>query len=232
MGSLTPYQTKVCQLVARGYSNRDIAMELKTSEQAVKSAVHAIFDKMGVGNRVELVNRFAPDFERATFLGRVEGGRREVLNDCDQGTSYQAQLNDIVYLAATLCSTPIGLLTIVGVDQICFRSALGMKARGAPREGSFCEHIIQGSGLFEVADATTDVRFAKHPYVTSNPNIRFYAAVPLLTSDGYALGTLCVIDRCPRTLSSEQAEGLVRLTRVAEKLILWGAPARLTLKTG
>jgi hypothetical protein len=82
-----------------------------------------------------------------------------------------------------------------------------------PRESTFCTQAILKPEPFIIEDASADKRFAKNPYVISEPHVRFYAAVPLITTDGHALGVLCVIDHQPRTLDTEQHEALQVLAR-------------------
>jgi PAS domain S-box-containing protein len=114
-------------------------------------------------------------------------------------------------LAARLCDTPISLITLVDRDRQWFKSSLGLDVRETPREIAFCAHTILGEAMFEVNDASADPRFADNPLVTHDPNIRFYAGFPLRSSDGEAVGTVCVIDRRARALTAEQRDALAAI---------------------
>lgn len=229
MQKLSPYQSTIGRLVALGYSNREIAAELKTSEQAVKSALHAIFDKLGVWNRVELVNIFfsnTVDGEMAATSERLEQGRLAALKKVARlDPPLEKELADLVMVAATLCNMPIALLCIAEAHRVCFRAERGLGIVEADREISFCKHAILQSKVFEVKDASVDERFKEHPFVAGNPHIRYYAGVPLLDADGYAIGTFCVIDKVPRELSAAQHQALNHLAQLALRLLYGGASA-------
>ena len=121
--------------------------------------------------------------------------------------------DDLTDLAAHICEAPIALISLVDEDRQWFKSTLGVTLRETSRDISFCAHAILNNDLLIVPDATQDERFKNNPLVTSDPKIRFYAGAPLLTPDGYALGTLCVMDNVPRTLRSEQQQALLVLAR-------------------
>ncbi len=111
--------------------------------------------------------------------------------------------------AAALCETPICLVSVVGDTTQRFLAKQGLDVSETPRESSFCAHAMLGSDLMIVPDAKADPRFADNPLVTGEPFIRFYAGAPLVSDDGFPLGSLCVIDRVPRAgLTPLQAQGL------------------------
>lgn len=121
--------------------------------------------------------------------------------------------DDLTELAATICEAPIALITLVDENRQWFKSRLGITANETSRDVSFCGHAIMEDKLFIVPDAVHDQRFARNPLVLGDPKIRFYAGAPLVTPDGHALGTLCVIDKVPRTLRPEQKRALEILSR-------------------
>ena len=123
--------------------------------------------------------------------------------------------DDLTELAAVICEAPIALISMVDERRQWFKSRFGTTIEETSRDVSFCAYAIQQSELFIIPDATQDERFANNPLVISDPKIRFYAGAPLITPDGYALGTLCVIDTVPRELRPDQKQALRILARHA-----------------
>jgi diguanylate cyclase (GGDEF)-like protein len=117
--------------------------------------------------------------------------------------------DELVALIASVCEAPMALVSLVGADRQWFKAKLGVRANETPREHSFCGHAIAQPGrLTIVPDATIDPRFCGGPLVRGEPNIRFYAGAPLVTSDGHTLGALCIMDTKPRFITSQQEDAL------------------------
>jgi PAS domain S-box-containing protein len=128
-------------------------------------------------------------------------------------------LDALVRAASAACEAPIALVSLVDARRQWFWANVGLDVRETPREVAFCDHAIRGHQVFVVPDAAEDPRFRANPLVTGAPEIRFYAGAPLVTQAGHALGTLCVIDRRPRTLTPTQQTLLAELSRAAMRLI-------------
>jgi anti-sigma regulatory factor (Ser/Thr protein kinase) len=128
-------------------------------------------------------------------------------------TEPERAFDDLTMLASHICGTPMALITLVDADRQWFKSRVGITASETSRTISFCAHAIKQRDLFIIADTRADERLRDNPLVTGDPHIRFYAGAPLVTPDGYALGTLCVVDRVTRTLTAEQVEALDALRR-------------------
>ncbi|KAB8331475.1 HAMP domain-containing histidine kinase [Scytonema tolypothrichoides VB-61278] len=128
-------------------------------------------------------------------------------------TVSEAAFDDLTLLAAQICNTPIALISLIDECRQWFKSKVGLDAESTPRNIAFCAHAILQPDILIVPDTRLDERFATNPLVTSDPYIRFYAGVPLIAPNGYVLGALCVIDRVPRQLSSQQVQALRTLSR-------------------
>jgi GAF domain-containing protein len=121
--------------------------------------------------------------------------------------------DDFTALAAHICGTPMALIGLIDDRRQWFKSTLNMDGVETPRELTFCAHTLVDNQTLVVPDTFADRRFHDHPSVTGAPKIRFYAGAPIVTADGYSLGTLCVIDDQPRTLSAAQQRALEALSR-------------------
>lgn len=131
-----------------------------------------------------------------------------------------AAFDSLTELASSICNAPIALVALVDQDRQWLKSRHGLGVGQMDSERSFCAHaVLEPHRIMEVQDASTDVRFAHHPMVTGDPRIRFYAGAPIVTSDGMALGTVCVLDRVARRLTQEQRHSLECLARLATRLL-------------
>ena len=138
-------------------------------------------------------------------------GRYRILD-----TEPERRFDDLVLLASQICGTPMALITLVDDSRQWFKSRLGIGVNETPRSISFCSRAIEQPDLFVIPDTLEDRRFCDNPLVRGEPHVRFYAGAPLITPEGHALGTLCVADRVPRDLTSDQVEALLALKRQVE----------------
>jgi len=135
-------------------------------------------------------------------------------------TPPEAAFDNLAVLAQSLCDTPIALITLVDEHRQWIKARCGAFATETPRDVSFCTHaILQPGAVMVVADAQQDPRFVDNPLVAGAPHVRFYAGAPIVTDDGLALGTLCVLDLKPRYLTRRQSEALGRLAALVGQLI-------------
>lgn len=144
----------------------------------------------------------------------------------------EADYDGLTRIASQICGTPISLITLLDNKRQWFKSHHGLEVSETPKEQAFCAYAIRNPDeLYIVEDARKDELFKTNPLVTGAPNIVFYAGVPLKTKKGYPLGTLCVIDTKPRTLSKQQKESLDALaTQVMNLLELRKANMELERK--
>lgn len=129
--------------------------------------------------------------------------------------------DDLAKLAAIICDMPGAMITFIDSERQWFKSSIGFTANDIPREMSFCAHAIMQEEVMVVEDAGKDERFAGNPLVTAGPPIRFYAGSPLFAPTGETLGTVCVIDHKPRTVSEDQKTALKLLARQVQVLLEW-----------
>jgi len=129
-------------------------------------------------------------------------------------TEPEQAFDDLVLLASYICGTPIALISLVDENRQWFKSKIGLPVSETPRDIAFCNLAIQQPNLFIVPDTMEDARFRDNPLVRNDPKIRFYAGAPLINSDGYALGTICIIDSQPRVMDRKQEGALTALSRL------------------
>ncbi|MBD9479765.1 GAF domain-containing protein [Pseudoxanthomonas sp. PXM02] len=128
--------------------------------------------------------------------------------------------DDLVQVAAALCGTPIAVVSLIDRDRQWFKARLGLEDHETTRDTAVCDHAIrQPDELLEIQDLSEDARFNQFPIVTGDLKARFYAGMPLVTGDGEALGTVCVVDTQPRRLSGQQKASLRSLARVTMALL-------------
>jgi serine phosphatase RsbU (regulator of sigma subunit) len=121
--------------------------------------------------------------------------------------------DDLTLLAASICDVPTSVITLIDADRQWFKSRVGLESSETPLDFSFCSYAILRPETLVVEDATHHETFAEHPAVTQENGVRFYAGTPLITPEGFALGTLCVSDNVPRQISAEQLRALEALGR-------------------
>ena len=128
-------------------------------------------------------------------------------------TPRSAEFDEIVELVTALCDVPISLISLIDEDRQWFLAEVGTGLRSTPLSVSVCAHAILQDDFFEVSDLSRDARFSDNPFVTDDPNLRFYAGVLLRSNDGLPLGTLCALDVTERAFTPEQKQILEVLAR-------------------
>lgn len=142
-------------------------------------------------------------------------------------TDREKPFDDLVQLAAAICETPIGLITLVDEDRQWFKAETGLGIRETPLDQSICSHTILQQDLTEISDTRDDPRSADNPLVMADQGPRFYAGAPLITAEGVTIGSLCVLDRVPRRLTALQRDTL----RVLAQQVMTQLELRKALQT-
>jgi len=132
-------------------------------------------------------------------------------------TPAEERFDRLTRLAKRLFNVPIAMVSLIDENRQWFKSSIGMGVNETPRENSFCSKAIEGEDILVVTDAAKDVRFADNPLVVNEPFVRFYAGCPLRYLDGSKLGTLCVIDSRPRSVSQDDLDAFKDLAELVER---------------
>jgi two-component system, NtrC family, sensor kinase len=127
--------------------------------------------------------------------------------------------DDVTALASLVCGTPMSLISLFDAERQWFKSKVGVEPRETPRSLSFCAHTLPTAETLIVPDARQDPRFKDNPVVTGEMGVRFYAGAPIVEPNGHVLGTVCVVDTQPRSLSPIQIAALQALARHTMALI-------------
>ncbi|ORE90347.1 GAF domain-containing protein [Aurantimonas sp. 22II-16-19i] len=130
-------------------------------------------------------------------------------------TAPEEAFDQLAWLAAHTLDAPVALVTLLAQTRQWFKSRIGLDLAETPRDWSFCNHTILQKGIFAVGDLASDPRFEANPAVIAPPNFRFYAGAPIRDGNGFALGSLCVIDYKPRVLEDSQEKSLLALAGLA-----------------
>ena len=134
-------------------------------------------------------------------------------------THSENDFDELVELASQICKTPISLITLLDKDRQWFKAKNGLTETGTARDVAFCSHAILQDEVFVVEDAAKDERFCDNPLVTGDLNIRFYAGAPIISPSGNKLGTICIIDNKPKTLSKKEERALLLISNQVTKLL-------------
>ncbi len=144
-------------------------------------------------------------------------------------TESEPEFEELTLLASEICQTPISLVTLIDSERQWIKAGTNLPLREISRDIAFCSHTINHPfDPFVIPDMRKDKRFADHPFVTGEPHVVFYTGIPLTNPDGYVLGTLCVLDKQPKTLSKSQIRSLkILAAQIIQLLELRKANIRL-----
>lgn len=131
-------------------------------------------------------------------------------------TAIEARFERITKMVCRVLDVPISAVSLIDEKRQWFKSVQGLSVRETPRGIAFCPHAIVGEEIMVVSDAHADPRFSDNPLVVNDPHIVFYAGQPIHAPDGSKVGTLCAIDKKPRTLTADQMQTLKELAAMVE----------------
>lgn len=134
-------------------------------------------------------------------------------------TPSEDEFESIVNLASQICNTPISLVTLLDKDRQWFKAKRGLDIEQTSRDVAFCSHTILQEGVMVVEDTLKDERFVNNPFVNNDNPVRFYAGAPIVSPNGYKLGTVCIVDHQPKTLSEQERGALEQLSKIATRLL-------------
>jgi two-component sensor histidine kinase len=155
---------------------------------------------------------------------RLAALRRLEILDTDREPAF----DEVVELVSALCDVPIAVVNLIDADRQWFKAEVGLGVRSTPLDTSICSHIILNEGFVEISDTLADPRMRDNPLCAGHPGLRFYAGASLMTDDGLPLGTLCVLDYKPRTLSPTQR----RVVEVMARQVMRQLELRYALRQG
>lgn len=198
-------------------SNLFEAVHVTKDGKVIKVLLNIAIVKDAKGNVIgnSIISRDTTERHWGAPLPANEAERLEALQQYKiLDTPAEDNFDDLTKLASYVCETQIALISLVDAERQWFKSKVGLEVSETPRNQAFCGYTILQDSLFEIEDAIADDRFFDHPLVTKDPQIRFYAGIPLITNSGSAIGSLCVIDNAPKKLNEKQIEMLKILSRM------------------
>lgn len=152
--------------------------------------------------------------------GLAERNRLRALNSHEiLDTEAEPEFDRLTRLASLSLDVPMALVSLLDSERQWFKSKVGLDVSQTPREWAFCQYTIRQDAPLIVNDARQDSRFADNPLVVGEPHVRFYAGVPLRDEDGFAMGTLCIIDTKAREFSNQEREVLQLLAEQVRQLL-------------
>ena len=170
---------------------------------------------MGAARPLRVMADTTPSDDPCDDTDRLQALQRYGILDTPMEPAY----DELADLAGYICEAPVALISLLDNQRQWFKAARGFALRETPQKESVCRYAIRQSGVFIVPDLAQDPRFAHYAIVTQKNPLRFYAGAPLVTPDGFVLGTLCVLDHRPRELSAKVQDLLSALARQVIRLL-------------